>query len=225
MLLKSRISKLLPLEMRRSPCLYPPLPSGQLWSKLRSRRPGGHDEKAHLQNSLPRTQRPVTLAVWQTTHMWCLTNSCSSEVLLVTSKTCPAHRLSWAGNWGTISKVEETPVYAKKLTTETSIVIRNMCRNILTCRAPPTTLAICQEKWEEIKIISLQIFKMYNHDLPFLTTIKRLKHFKIIFSSVEIFYLNINPSIQFFFLVCVYICIILHISLVPLGNSLLILCS
>lgn len=53
-----------------------------------------------------------------------------------------------------------------------------------------------------IRIIFLQIFKMYNHDLPFLTTIKRLKHFKIIFSSVKFSYLNINPSINFF-LVCV----------------------
>lgn len=88
-------------------------------------------------------------------------------------------------------------------------------------------VAGCLESYREsrtIKIISLQIVKMCNRDLPFLTTIKRLKHLKIIFSSVEIFYLNINPSIQFFFL-CVYICIILHISIVPLGNSLLILCS
>jgi hypothetical protein len=33
------------------------------------------------------------------------------------------------------------------LATETSVGIRNMCRNILTGRAPPTTLAICLRCW------------------------------------------------------------------------------
>ncbi|XP_021120795.1 protein SSXT isoform X3 [Heterocephalus glaber] len=88
-------------------------------------------------------------------------------------------------------------------------------------------VAGCLESYREpktIKIISLRIFKMYNHDLPFLTTIKRLKHLKIIFSSVEISYLHKSRQTSFF-LMCVYICKILHISIVPLGNSLLILCS
>ena len=67
-------------------------------------------------------------------------------------------------------------------------------------------VAGCLESSREprtIRIIFLQIFKMYNHDLPFLTTIKRLKHFKIIFflSGNFLFeHKSINPI--FFLVVC-----------------------
>lgn len=55
----------------------------------------------------------------------------------------PAHHLSWAGNNAQSGRDSSV---RKKLTTETRVGIRNMCRNVLTGRAPPTTLAVCQEK-------------------------------------------------------------------------------